>query len=145
MTITLDLPPETEALFQEAARSEGIDLATFLREAAEARLHPAPPPAAMSEAELLDKITEGFSEAFWQRYRAFIARRDSGTLTPPEQAELIACSDRTETRAAQRLVYLTELSARRGITVKLLMHDLNIRPPLHVVSPVPQAAKFQHR
>lgn len=128
MTITLDLPPETEARFQEAARSEGVDLATFLREAAEARLLSAPPPAAMSEAELLACITEGFPEAFWQRYRTLVARRDSHTFTPAEQTELVACSDRTETRAAQRLVYLTELAARRALTVKTLMHELNIRP-----------------
>lgn len=128
MTVTLELPPETEAQIRQVADAEGVDVATFLRDAAEARLRPAPPPRSMSETELLAKITEGFPAAFWERFRALAAKRDAGTLTPPEQQELIAHSDRTEARDAERLTYLTELSRRRGVPVRVLTTELGLRP-----------------
>lgn len=82
----------------------------------------------MSETELLMKITEGFPTAFWERCRTLAARRDAETPTPDKQTELIGFSDRTEARAVERLIYLTELSVRRGQSVQDLMIELGIRP-----------------
>ncbi len=128
MSLVVDLPPEMETQVRRAAESEGVDVSTFLRDAAAARLRPAAPPQSMSETELLAKITEGFSEDFWRRYRVLVAKREAGALSRAEREELVGFSDRTEARAAERLVYLTELAARRGTTVKALMTTLGIRP-----------------
>lgn len=128
MPIVVDMPREEEELVREAAAGEGVDVSTFLREAAQARLRPALLPHSMSEPELLAKITEGFPEAFWRRFRALAAKRDAGTLTPAEREELIAHSDRTEFRDAERLTYLADLSRRRGVPVRALMDEMGLRP-----------------
>ena len=82
----------------------------------------------MSDTALIAEITKGFPEKFWRRFRALATKRDAGTLTPDEREELIAHSDRTEFRDAERLTYLAELSRRRGVPVRALMDELGLRP-----------------
>ena len=130
MALTLHLPPELERSLREEARHAGVDAETFVLEAVQSRLqqrqpHPVLPRA---EAELLEKINEGFPEDFWARYRYLIARREQEALTPEEQAELIALSDRVEARNVQRLGYLVELARLRGVSVTNLMDQLGIGP-----------------
>ncbi|MBV9852463.1 MAG: hypothetical protein JO250_22585 [Armatimonadetes bacterium] len=128
MTLVVDLPPETEAQTRKVAEAEGVDVSTVLEEALRAYLPTAGSPQRMTEADLLRNINLGFPEQFWRRYRELVAERRAGTLTPEQQAELITFSDRAEQRAAERLVYLTELAARRGTSVRSLMNELGIRP-----------------
>ena len=127
MSIILDWPPEIEKRVLEAAEAEGVDVSTYFYETVAPRLRPSLPEA-MSDTELLAKITEGFPASFWRRFRALAARRDDGKLTPDEREELITHSDRTEFRDAERLTYLAELSRRRGVTVRALMDEMGLRP-----------------
>lgn len=128
MSLVIDLPPEMETRVREAAEAEGVDISTFLQEAAASRLGPPAAPRSMTDSELLEKINEGFPETFWNRYRALVKLEKAETLTPDEQKELIGFSDRTEARDVERLIYLTELSARRHKSVQSLMKELGIRP-----------------
>lgn len=128
MTLLVDLPPEIEARVHEAAETEGVDTAAYVREAMAAS-HPFPAaPASMTEKELVEEINRGFSQAFWERFRYLVRRRQAETMTPAEQKEAISMSDRTENWDAQRLQYLLELSARRGISTYKLMTEMDIRP-----------------
>ncbi len=128
MTLLVDLPPEIEARVYEAAEAEGIDAAAYVREAMAAS-HPFPAaPTSMTEKELVEEISRGFSEAFWERFRYLVRRRWEETMTPAEQQEAIRMSDHTEARDAERLQYLFELSSRRGKSVQELMTEMGIRP-----------------
>ncbi len=128
MTLVVDLPPEIEARVQEAAEAEGIGAAAYVSEAMAAS-HPLPAaPASMTEKELVEEISRGFSEAFWERFRVLVRRRQAETMTPAEQQEAISMSDRTEARDVERLQCLLELSKRRGKSVQELMTEMGIRP-----------------
>ena len=128
MPLLIDLPPEIEARVHEAAEAEGIDAATYVRKAMAAS-HPFPAaPASMTEKELVEEISRGFSEAFWERFRYLVRRREAGTMTVAEQQEAISLSDRTEARAVERLQCLIELSKRCGKSVQELMTEMGIRP-----------------
>ncbi len=128
MTLLVDLPPEIEARVHEAAEAEGIDTAAYVREVMTAS-HPFPAaPASMTEKEPVEEINRGFSEAFWDRFRYLVARRQAETMTPAEQKEAISMSDRTENWDAERLQCLLELSQRRGKSVQELMTEMGVRP-----------------
>ncbi len=128
MTLLVDLPPEIEARVHEAAEAEGVDITAYVREAMAAS-HPFPAaPALMTEKELVEEINRGFSQAFWERFRYLVRRRQAETMTPAEQKEAISMSDRTEARSVERLQCLIELSKRRGKSVRALMVEMGVRP-----------------
>lgn len=128
MPLTVELPPELETQVRAAAEAEGVDISTFLREAAAAHLPSSLSAGQMSDDELLRRIGAGFSEAVWNRYRALVIRRNARTLTGTEQQELISHTDRVEARDAERLVFLTELARRRNTSVRALIAELDLRP-----------------
>jgi len=120
MSITLE--PDTEARLLAAARARGktpdalvASLLSIL-------------PAEAGEADLLQQIGQGLPEAFWKRYRTLAARRQAETLTPDEQAELVALSDQAEERTLRRTRALAELAARRGIPLSTLARQMGLRP-----------------
>lgn len=128
MTVTLELPPEKEALVREAASAEGLDLNTFLREAVESRLRQYDPARPLTEAELLTRINRGFPEAFWDRYRQLVAKRRAETMTPQEQQEAIGMSDQLEALRVERLRYLTMLAEIRHTTINALELEMGLHP-----------------
>ena len=83
------------------------------------------------ETHLLSKINLGLSPAEWERYHTLVARRKAETLTPDEQIELIALSDRLEEANAQRIGYLAELAQIRHTTLDAIMSELGLMPNSH--------------
>ena len=129
MSLVLNLPLETESKVREAARSEGVDVSAYLREAAEARLLHFDPARKLTETELLERINLcSFPENFWSRFRALVAKSKRETLTLKEQQELIEHTSQTESRDAERLPYLAELAKRRGITIQAVFTELGLHP-----------------
>ncbi len=88
-----------------------------------------PPHLPETEADLLQKINQGLSPELWQRYHDLIDKRRAETLTPNEQADLIALSDQIEEANAQRIGWLIELARLRQTTLEVLMEQLGIRAP----------------
>jgi hypothetical protein len=135
MTLTIDLPPELEGRIREEAARAGLDTGTFIRNTLEERVHHAANTAAApahlprTEADLLQKINEGLPPEMWQRYHELVARRRAETLTPEEQAELIALSDRVEAANTRRIEHLIELARLREISLEALMDQLGIKAP----------------
>ena len=74
-------------------------------------------------------FNEGPSPDLWQRYNKLIAKRQAETLTPDEQAVLIALSDQIEEFNAHRLESLAELARLRQTSVLDLMQQLGIKAP----------------
>lgn len=129
MPIVVDMPREEEDQVRQAAAAEGVDAATFLRQAAEARLRLCPPDRPPAEADLLEKINQGFPEEFWERYHRLDARRRAQMLTRKEQQELIGLTDQMEARRAERLTHVLELARLRGTTLDAVLDQLGLRPP----------------
>lgn len=82
-----------------------------------------------NEAELLNKINQGFPPEIQQRYDSLIARRRSENLTDAEQTELLKLTDHVENLERQRIEYLVELAQLRQMTLNQLMQQLGIQPP----------------
>ncbi len=129
MTLILNLPPQVESKVREVAAAKGLEASDLLRDAAEDYLRRHDPVRPLTEAELLMRINRsGFPEMFWDRFRALVAKRTAGTLTPEEQQELLWHTEQTENRDAERLPYLFQLAGLRGVTVQALMTQLGLSP-----------------
>jgi hypothetical protein len=88
--------------------------------------------AQSDEARLLDEIGQEFSEEFWSHYRTLVRKRRDETLTPEEQGELIALSDEIEAADIRRLEWLSQLACLRGVSLRALMTQLDLKGPWHV-------------
>ncbi len=128
MPLLVDLPPEIESKVREVAQAEGLDVSTLVRETLEARVRQYDPSRPLTESDLLLRINRGFSEAFWDTYRALIAKRRAETLTPQEQQELIGMSDQLEAWHVERLRYLIKLAELRQVSLDALTQQLGLRP-----------------
>jgi hypothetical protein len=56
------------------------------------------------------------------------ARKEEGTLTPEEHAELLVYVERVEREDAERALALVELSRLRNIPLSALMSELGLEP-----------------
>jgi hypothetical protein len=136
MTITIELTPELERHLRQEAARVGLEPDVYIIEAVQTylmqkrhRRHT--PRLSPEESRLLSKINLGLSPNEWERYHALMARRKAETLTPDEQAELIALSDRLEEANAQRIGYLAELARVRNTTLDAVISELGLTPGSH--------------
>ena len=81
------------------------------------------------ESELLQEIDQAMPQTDWPRYNELIRKCQNETLTPDEQAELIAISNQLEEANAHRIAKLVALAQMRGVSLKTVMNDLGIHPP----------------
>jgi hypothetical protein len=122
MTLTLNLEPKLEQRLRFEAAQHGVPLETWLTQELERRY------TSVSDAVLLQSITTGLPESFWQRYRDLIQKRNAQTLTDLEHQELIELSDQTEELTLQRTQALVELATRRNTTVQALRLQFGLQP-----------------
>jgi hypothetical protein len=122
MTLTLNLEPKLEQRLRFEAARHGVPLETWLTQELERRY------TSVSDAVLLQNITTGLPESFWQRYRDLIQKRNAGNLTDLEHQELIELSDQTEELTLQRTQALVELATRRNTTVQALRLQFGLQP-----------------
>lgn len=137
MVLTIEIAPDLEQQLRQEAARIGLAPDAYIIQAVQERLaqtghrhHPGPR-LSPEEAHLLSKINLGLSFTEWERYHTLVARRKAETLTPDEQTELIALSDRLEEANAQRIGYLAELARVRHTTLDAVMSDLGLTPDSH--------------
>jgi hypothetical protein len=136
MPVTVELTQELEARLRREAARHGLDAEAYIARALEQHLRAArdaddngaAPLAALParEAELLQRINAGLPADTWARYHDLVRRRTTGTLTEPEQGELIALSDRIEEANADRIARVVELARLRGVTPDALVRELGL-------------------
>jgi hypothetical protein len=135
MTVTIEIPPKLERQLRQEAARVGLAPEAYIVEAVQERLAQTRPRRrhvprlSPEEARLLSKINLGVSPHEWQRYHALVARRKAETLTPDEQTEVIALSDRLEEVNAQRIGYLVGLARVRNTSLEALIRELGLTPP----------------
>lgn len=131
MALTLELPSELEEQILGEAAQAGMDPTAFVLQ----RLSTVPSGSlvsSLSDSALLQRINAGMTESFWSRYDDLSHKREAETLSEEERAELIGLTDRLEEQSAERLIWLSELTTRRGISPGDLLDTLGIRP--HTIS-----------
>ncbi len=132
--VTLEITPDLESRLRREAAREGLDTQGYILHTLRERLTPARqaavPRLAAGEAALLEKINRGLPAETWRHYGGLKEKRRAETLTPEEQIELIALSDRIEAMNVQRMESVIELARLRRTSVDALMGDLGIKSPL---------------
>lgn len=129
MTLTIDIAPDLEQQLRAEAARRGVDENAFILQTLRERLKQgtsAVPSLPSAEARLLQQINQGLSADEWQRYNALITRRQAEMLTPDEQSELVALSDRLEELNTMRVQALVDLARVRRIPLQDLMRALGI-------------------
>ena len=124
MNITLDVSPELEGQLQQAARTQGTDVTTYLLESARLRLRP----DVLSEAEasLLQTINAPLAPEARRRRDALLAEQAHRQLTEEEQDRLADLVDAVEMANAQRWQALATLAHLRGLSLAEIARDLEI-------------------
>lgn len=133
--ITLEITPDLESALRREAEKQGLDAQGYVLGALRERLTSArragAPSLPAAESELLQEINRGLPGDVWRRYDALKEKRRAERLTPREQTELIALSDRIEELNALRMERIVELARLRQTTVDALMNELGIKSPPH--------------
>ena len=133
MTITIEVNPELERQLKQAAAQVGLSLNDYVLQSITQRLPRKrikvrrAPQLSPRESELLQAINRSLSQVEWERYHDLVAQRQAETLTPEEQVELIAISDRIEEANAARIEYVAELARLRSTTLPALLKELDLQ------------------
>jgi hypothetical protein len=80
------------------------------------------------ESQLLMKINKAISAPLQKRYEDLLTKNREETITPIEHEELLKIIDKVETKNAERLENLIELSRIRNISLDALMRQLHLNP-----------------
>lgn len=86
------------------------------------------PSVPRQEAELLLDINRRLPDDVQRHYDELIAKREAETLTPDEHAELLRLTQQVEAFDVARLEALSMLASCRGVTLSVLMRQLEIEP-----------------
>ena len=131
-SITLQLNPALEQNLREKAAQKGVGLDHYIQSLLE-KISSAEPPEhqkprlSKEEEVLLQKSSLGLSEEFWEKYRGFVAIKESRVLTESERAEFIAMTDQVEAANARRMKHLVKLAQIRQVPLLQLMAQLGIK------------------
>lgn len=131
-TLQIELDAETENRLERLSRQEGSAVGDVASRLLAQAARTARPTAEIAEAELLQKINEGWSSEGWDRYHALTAKRRAENLTQEEYAELMALTNEREIAHARRMKFLVELAHLRQTSLDAVMDALGIRPPGYV-------------
>lgn len=80
------------------------------------------------ESQLLMKINKAIPAALQKRYEDLLIKNRAETITPLEHEELLKAIDKVETKNAERLDNLIELSRIRNVPLDILMSQLHLNP-----------------
>lgn len=125
MSLTISLPPDVERRIAEDAVREGLTMEELASRTLQIRWATAP---MLSESQLLEKINEGFPEAFWQRYQSLQKQMREEVLPEADRSEYLEMVAQVEKRQTERLGQLSELAQRRGVGLPDLIRALGLEP-----------------
>lgn len=123
MSLTISLPPDVERRIAEDAVREGLTAEELASRTLQIRWATAP---MLSESQLLEKINEGFPEAFWQRYQSLQKQMREEVLPEADRPEYLEMVAQVEKRQTERLGQLSELAQCRGVSLPELIRELGL-------------------
>jgi fructose-1-phosphate kinase PfkB-like protein len=128
-TINVQADVSIDVLVQAAEQLSETELRHFTSQILALNAKRTAPSVAQAEAELLVHINGRLPEDVQRRYDELIAKRDAETLSDAEHAELLRLTEQVEAFDVARVEALSQLAARRGVTLSALMRQLGIEPP----------------
>jgi len=128
-TINVQADVSVEMLVQAAEQLSETELRHFTSQILALNAKRTAPSVAQAEAELLVHINSRLPKDVQRRYDELIAKRDAETLSDAEHAELLRLTKQVETFDVARVEALSQLAARRGVTLSALMRQLGIESP----------------
>ena len=129
--LAVKIRPETESCVRHLAAAEGVSPEDFLATLIEKDLREKQAVqvgSAADDGDLLLQINRGLTEGQWQRYHQLRAKLEAATLTEGEHQELLQLSDYREMQNTKRLEALAQLARRRGVSLRMLMEELELLP-----------------
>jgi hypothetical protein len=78
------------------------------------------------ESQLLMKINKAIPTALQNRYGYLLSKNREETISPLEHEELLKTIEKVETKNAERLENLIELSRIRNVSIDVLMRQLHL-------------------
>ncbi len=79
------------------------------------------------EGQLLIKINKAIPATLQKRYEDLLLKNSEENISPLEHQELIKVIEKVETKNAERLEHLIELSQIRNISLDALMRQLHLK------------------
>jgi fructose-1-phosphate kinase PfkB-like protein len=129
-TINVQADVSIDVLVQAAEQLSETELRHFTSQILALNAKRTAPSVAQAEAELLVHISGRLPEEVQRRYDELIAKRDAETLSDAEHAELLRLTKQVEAFDVARVEALSQLAARRGVTLSALMRQLGIELPV---------------
>jgi len=117
-----------DKLLKAVEQLDNPELERFVGRVLSLRAYRNAPTLEHTEAELLRRIREDFSEEFYTRFDDLLDERDENTLTAEESDELFAMLDKLEMRQAERLKCVGELATIHNTTFDAMIQLLGIQP-----------------
>ena len=84
------------------------------------------------ESALMDRINQSLPPELRDRLRILQSKREDSTINDTEYEELTKLIDRSEELHAERMSALVSLAKLRGVSLPILMEQLNIQVPENV-------------
>jgi fructose-1-phosphate kinase PfkB-like protein len=129
-TINVQANVSIDVLVQAAEQLSETELRHFTSQILALNAKRTAPSVAQAESELLVHINGRLPEDVQRRYDELIAKRDAETLSDAEHAELLRLAKQVEAFDVARVEALSQLAARRGVTLSALMRQLGIELPV---------------
>jgi hypothetical protein len=127
LNISLDLPSDLEGRLEQAARTQGKDVATLLLDSVRQHLQRDVLPE--TDTALLQAINTPIPPEARRQRDALLDLQRQRSLTDEEQEALASHVDTIELADAKRWEALAELAERRGLSLAEIAQDLEIPLP----------------
>jgi hypothetical protein len=128
-TINVEGQLSRDDLLNAARQLSPADFQQFVAGVLDLRAERQSPRLTAAEADLLLRINAGLPAELRERLGELDDKRNAGTLTPDEHAELLRLTGEVERREAERVAALTELAQLRRTSLAAVMNQLGIRTP----------------
>ena len=130
MILAVSVPTEIEHFLRSQATQLGVPIETLLSRTIEERWSASANAVSLSllETELIHKLNLLTPIAHTSEYKDLCAQSDSGTISSSNRHRLLELIESRDQQNAERLEVLGELARLRGISLRSLMFEFEIRP-----------------
>ena len=128
-TINIQADISVDGLVKAVEQLSETDLQQFTSQVLALKAKRTAASVTQDEAELLLRINSRLPDDVQRRYDELMAQRDAAALDAEALAELLRLTKHVEAFDVARVEALTQLAARRGITLSALMRQLEIVSP----------------
>lgn len=130
MSLSITLPDDLEQFLQTQARRMGVPVETLLTHTIVERWDGIrrAPGMPSRETDLFLRLQNLFPPELTREYKTLCHQSDAGTLAEADRERLLALIEQRDEHNAERLRIVAELAALRGVSLREMMAELEIRP-----------------